>query len=96
MNKATQTQLDSSTQADLVRHACSRRIYCIRVEGRLDDAWTDWFGGLAISHDGDESVLCGSVADQSALHGVLRKLHDLGLALVEVKKIDDADDGMMW
>jgi len=86
MNNSTQTQLDASL---VISHHPSRRTYRIRVTGRLDAAWADWFDGLTFTHKDEETVLYGVVADQSALHGVLRKIHDLGLELVEVKRVDD-------
>lgn len=61
--------------------------YEIRVEGRLTQAWADWFDGLSVSLMGDETVLSGAVADQAALHGVLRRIRDLGLPLVSVRRI---------
>ena len=60
----------------------------IRVKGRIDEHWSDWFDDLAISYDEGETVLSGQVADQSALYGLLAKLRDLGLALVSVRHID--------
>jgi hypothetical protein len=89
MNNSTQTQLDASL---VISNHSSRRTYRIRVTGRLDAAWADWFDGLTLTHEDDETVLYGVVADQSALHGVLRKIHALGLELVEVRR---NDDGMM-
>ena len=58
-------------------------IYQIRIEGHLGPQWTDWFEGLAITptDDGD-TLLTGPVVDQAALHGVLRKVRDLGTPLV--------------
>lgn len=61
--------------------------YEIRVEGRLTQAWADWFDGLSVSLMGDETVLSGAVTDQAALHGVLRRIRDLGLPLVSVRRI---------
>jgi len=59
--------------------------YRIRIGGHLDARWTGWFGDLAIDRDADgTTVLHGPVADQSALHGLLRKVSDLGLPLVSV------------
>ena len=63
-------------------------IYEIRVEGHLTDRWSDWFEGLAIRNEpGGESVLCGAIIDQSALFGVLNKIHALHLVLVSVARI---------
>jgi hypothetical protein len=57
----------------------------IRVKGQIEEHWVDWFEGLTITHnDQDETLLRGSVADQSALYGLLAKTRDLGLALISV------------
>jgi hypothetical protein len=64
-------------------------IYHIRVRGRLDEKWSEWFEGFALSsHGQDETQLSGSVPDQSALHGVLGRLHSLGLTLQLVALVD--------
>ena len=58
----------------------------IRVEGTLDADWSDWLEGLSITHLApDETVLRGSVADSTALYGLLTKLRDLGLTLISVE-----------
>jgi hypothetical protein len=63
--------------------------YEIRLKGHLDDKWADWFEGLTITRaDNGETLLRGSVVDQAALHGVLRKVRDLGLPLLSVMLID--------
>jgi hypothetical protein len=65
------------------------RVYEIRLKGHLDAKWADWFDGLTITRaDNGETHLRGPVVDQAALHGVLRKLRDLGLPLVSVNQID--------
>lgn len=59
--------------------------YQIRVKGHLDRRWTDWFEGMTITlEDNAETLLTGPVADQAALHGLLRKVRDLGLPLISV------------
>jgi hypothetical protein len=64
-------------------------LYEIRLKGHLDDKWADWFEGLTITRaDSGETLLTGLVVDQAALHGVLRKVRDLGLPLVSVNQID--------
>lgn len=64
-------------------------IYQIKVKGRLQEDWTEWFGGLSISHEGSGlTVLTGPVVDQSALHGLLVKIRDLGLPIVSVIALD--------
>jgi len=63
-------------------------VYQIRLKGHLGSQWTDWFGGLAITleEDGD-TLLTGPVIDQAALHGLLRKVRDLGMPLVSVCRV---------
>ena len=63
--------------------------YEIRIKGHLDDRWANWFEGLTLSReDNGETRLTGPVADQTALHGLLRKVRDLGLALVSVVRVE--------
>jgi len=62
--------------------------YEIRVKGILDERWATWFEGLQVSSDGEETVIAGPVADQAALHGLLTKVRDPGLFLIEVRLLD--------
>ena len=63
--------------------------YEIRIEGLVDELWTDWFNGMAITYvDNRETILLGELPDQTALHGVLDRIRDLGLDLISVKRID--------
>lgn len=60
-------------------------IYRIRIEGQLDSQWTDWFEGLTITQeDNGDTLLTGLVVDQAALHGLLKKIRDLGLTLISI------------
>ena len=57
-------------------------VYQIRIKGHLGREWADWFEGLTITAlDNGETLLSGAVVDQAALHGVLRKVRDLGIPL---------------
>jgi hypothetical protein len=60
-------------------------VYQIRLKGHLDPEWTDWFEGLTITLEVDgDTLLTGPVTDQAALHGLLKKVRDLGLPLLSV------------
>ena len=66
-------------------------VYQLRVIGTLDRKWSDWFDGFTIvphPQGNDETLLTGPVADQSALHGLLAKIRDLGLPLLSVKRLE--------
>ena len=66
-------------------------VYQIRIQGHLGSEWTDWFEGLTITlEDNGETLLTGSVVDQAALYGLLRKVRDLGLPLLSLMHIGPA------
>jgi hypothetical protein len=63
-------------------------VYQIRIEGHLGRQWADWFGGLTITlEDNGDTLLTGPVVDQAALHGLLKKVRDLGMPLVSVIQV---------
>ena len=63
-------------------------VYQIRLKGQLDSQWTDWFDGLSITlEEGGDTFLTGPVVDQSALHGLLKKVRDLGMHLISVNQV---------
>ncbi len=69
----------------------------IRVKGKLNADWSEWFDGLEITYHGDtETVLRGSVQDQAALYGLLTRLRNLGLALVSVMTNDPDNGSQDW
>jgi hypothetical protein len=64
-------------------------IYQIRVMGHLGRQWTEWFGGMTITlQDNGDTCLTGLVVDQAALHGLIKKVRDLGLNLVSVNRAE--------
>ena len=63
-------------------------IYHIRVQGQLDESWSEWLGELEITPQPDGStLLCGSIVDQAALHGILDRLYGLNLSILSVVQI---------
>ena len=61
--------------------------YRIRLMEYLDNRWSVWFEGMALSTEGEETILTGPVADQAALHGLLIRIRDLNLTLVSVERL---------
>lgn len=66
-------------------------VYELKLHGQLGDQWSDWFGGatIAVQDDGDTVLTC-NVSDQAALHGLLKKVRDLGIPLLSVTRVDSA------
>jgi hypothetical protein len=76
-----------------IQHEASERaqplVYHIRIQGHLGREWTDWFEGLTIRlTDNGDTLLSGPVVDQAALHGLLRKVRDLGMPLLSVSCVE--------
>jgi hypothetical protein len=66
-----------------------QEVYQIIVKGHLDNEWSDWFDGLTITLvDNGETILTGPLADQTALHGVLIKIRDLGMPLLSLTRVE--------
>lgn len=67
--------------------------YVIQITGELGDHWHAWFEGMSFEQPGDgTTVITGRVADQSALHGVLQRIRDLGMPIVSVTRRPSTDD----
>ena len=64
--------------------------YRIKLKGRLEPKWSDWFEQMVISTEGGETILTGPVADQAALHGLLIRIRDLNLTLLSVERLEPA------
>jgi hypothetical protein len=63
--------------------------YEIRLKGHLEARWEQWFDGLTITlEENGNTLLSGSLADQAALHGILKKVRDLGLTLLSVNSVE--------
>jgi hypothetical protein len=68
-------------------------LYEIRIRGLLDDRWADWFEGLTITReDNGDTVLTGPLIDQAALHGLLRKVRDLGMPLISITRLGSSQN----
>jgi hypothetical protein len=69
-------------------------VYQIRIKGHLGREWTNWFGGMTITlEDEGDTLLTGPVVDQAALHGLLRKVRDLGMPLLSVTRVNPSQPG---
>jgi len=70
-------------------------VYQIRLKGHLDDRWADWREGLSVTRKASgDTVLTVSVLDQAALHGLLRKLRDVGVSLVSINPAGPGQTGI--
>ena len=66
--------------------------YEICIEGHLSSSWSEWFAGLALRCEpNNTTILYGTLEDQAALHGVLMKIRDLRLVLLSVNRKDESD-----
>jgi hypothetical protein len=66
-------------------------VYQIRIQGHLGRQWTDWFEGLTITlEDNGDTLVSGPVVDDAALHGLLKKVRDLGMPLLSVNRVEPA------
>ena len=64
-------------------------VYQIRVKGHLSPRWTHWFGDVTITlEENGETLLIGAVVDQAALHGLLKKVRDLGMPLISAIRVN--------
>jgi hypothetical protein len=85
------TELNQKTQTESSRRiSLSRAVtYQIKVQGHLDEYWSEWFDDMTITYDElDDTMLTGLVVDQCALHGLLKKARDLGLPLISVNPVE--------
>ena len=77
----------SETPAPIKAHP-EPELYEIRLKGHLDDRWADRFEGLTITlEENGDTLLAGPVIDQAALHGLLKKVRDLGMPLLSVNQV---------
>jgi len=67
----------------------SPKFYRIKLKGRLDQKWSDWFEGMRISYKGGNTILSGSIVDQAALHGLLTRIRDLNFTLLSVEQTEE-------
>ncbi len=66
----------------------SSTIYMIKIKGRLENHWTDWFEGLVFTYENDgTTTIQGPLPDQAALHSILLKIRDMNLTLISVTEV---------
>ena len=67
----------------------NKNTYQIKLKGHLNESWADWFDGMTFIHrDDGTTTLTGEIIDQAALHGVLKRVRDLGLPLISVNQLE--------
>ena len=72
-----------------VQDKLAGEFYEIKLKGHLDESWADSFEGLSFSHEDDgTTIISGANIDQAALHGLLKKIRDLGMPLLSVNQLD--------
>jgi hypothetical protein len=64
----------------------------IKIQGHLDENWEDWFDGMRIIYDEDNTILSGFIKDETFLHGILNKIRDLNLNLISITPSDEEID----
>ncbi|GAA0997717.1 hypothetical protein GCM10009563_20590 [Subtercola frigoramans] len=80
--------MDHSASNHSATHHSAMSAYEIRLEGQLDPRWSDWFEGFTLTNGADGcTTLTGTVVDQAALHGLLRRVRDLGVTLLSVNAL---------
>ncbi len=69
------------------------QLVIIKIKGKMDESWSECFEGIKLTYQGeDETTLSGVVADQAAFYGLIGKLRDLGLQLIEVNTVEAEND----
>ena len=87
---------NSPDESNLGNEPSRPMVYEIRIKGHLGQQWRDWFMGLNILLEEDgNTVLAGAVVDQSALHGILKKVRDLGMPLVSVNPVGSVSEDLL-
>lgn len=86
--------MESMKKSNQKLSLCRPVTYQIIIQGHLDEYWSEWFDGLTVTYnEQDDTLLTGQVTDQAALHGLLKKVRDLGLALISVNLVEPGTPG---
>ena len=82
-------------EQNLGRDPDAPKIFQIKIKGHLGPQWMEWFEGLSITLEEDgNTLLAGPVTDQAALHGILKKVRDLGMPLLSVNSVGTDSQNM--
>jgi len=66
-----------------------KKTYQIRIKGHLGEQWGEWFDGMAITLEkSGDTLLTGIITDQAQLHGLIKKIRDLGMPLISIVDIN--------
>jgi hypothetical protein len=68
----------------------------IKIQGHLDKKWEDWFDGMRIIYDGDNTILSGIIKDEAFMHGILNKIRDLNLNLISINPSEEKFDNNLF
>jgi len=86
-----ESQLPDDTAPEV--HPSQPTVYELRLQGHLGNHWTDWFENAAIApQDNGDTILTCTVRDQAALHGLLKRVRDLGMTLLSVNCVSSQPD----
>jgi hypothetical protein len=64
----------------------------IIIQDHLDEKWKDWFDGMEIYYEGDNTIITGNLKDEAHMHGILNQIRDLNLKIISINPADKQND----